>query len=452
MARIKPCKTLNLSVFLLIGGFVLTVNPVWGILDVLPDALAWMMIWFGLRGFAELNDSMTAARKQALYLMGMGCAKIALSIPLQDSFIRSDKMLATLVFSFGELFCGILFFRHFFAGTEAFARSADSEKTYLRMENVRFLSVMFLSVRVGASMLPTLTAIPDWLVQYGEILDDGMYNLLGSLAGIEDLLNMVFSVLVLIAAVVWLVSFLPLLAGFRSDEAMTCHLNSLLEGEDPRKLVNRRFSHLHMARLCFALGLLFPLDLQMDGIRLMPLWAFPALFAAGCLFMERFAAQKGFRKPAGFAAASAVLLSAAEIYRMCFTVWDLRSFGELELSVELISAGAMGISMLSLFLFWNAFSVEMEQAAERLQCGKLYLTGVPYWFLVLYAATHTAIYVVPLMINMLNVVRICLVAGLWISSNRIFAAFEETAQRKLLENMSPDDVEDLPKQQKRMGD
>lgn len=443
MVRCKPCKTLTLSVFLLMGGFLLTVNPVWGITDILPDVLAWVMIWFGLRSFAELNDSMVAARKQALYLMGVECAKLALSIPLQDSMIRSDKMLATLVFSFGELLCGILFVRHFMAGTESFARNADSQKTYLRMENVRFLSILFLAVRCGASLIPTLTAIPDWLVQYGEIIDDGTYNLLSSVAGIEDLLNMVLSILVLIVAVVWLVSFLPLLAGFRRDEAMVAHLNGLMEGNDPRRMLNRRFSHLHMARLCFGLGLFFPLDLHMDGFRFLPLWAFPAFFAVGCLFMERFTGQKAFRKPAVMGVVSFVLLLAAEIYRMNFTVWDLRSFGELKISVELISSGIIFLSFLSLFLFWNAFSGEMEQAAEGLKCGKLYLTGVPYGLLVLYAAVQTAIYVVPLMLNFLSVIRILLVAGLWISTNRTLAAFEETVQRKLLENMPSETPEEF---------
>ena len=435
MARNRPCKTLTASVFLLMGGFLLTVNPVWGITDILPDVLAWMLVWFGLRGFSELNDRMFSARKQALYLMGLECAKIAVSIPLQDSMIRSDTMLATLVFSFGEMVCGVLFFRHFLSGVENFARSADSDGAYLRMENVRFLSVMFLTVRVAASLLPTLTAIPDWLVQYGEILDDGVYNTLSGIAGIEDLLNMVLSIMVLIAAVVWLVSFLPLLNCLRKDGSMVVYLNALLEGPEPRRLLNCRFSHLHMARLCFGLGLLFPLDLHMDGIRFMPLWAFPAFFAVGCLFMGKFTSQKSFHKPFGFAVAAALLLFGSEFYRMNFTVWDLRSFGELEISVEITSAAVIFVALLSLFLFWNAFATEMEKASMELQCGKLYLTGVPYVFLVAYAAVHTAVFTVPLMMSQLNLIRILLVAGLWISASKVFAAFEETAVRKLLESM-----------------
>ncbi len=443
MTRCKPCKILNLSVFLLMGGTLLTANPVWGITDILPDVVAWGLIWFGLRSFSELNDSMASARKQALYLIGIEGAKLALSFPLQDSLIRSDTMLATLVFSFGEIFCGILFFRHFLQGTEEFARNSDSQKTYLRMENIRFLCYLFVVVRAGASFLPTLTAIPDWLVQYGEIADDDLYHFLGSISGVEDLLNVVLSVLVLITAGVWLVSFLPLLAGFRGDASLVTFLNSMLQGNDPRKLLNRRFSHLHMARICFALGLFFPLDLQAEGIRFLPLWGFPALFAIGCIFMERFGSQKSFRKPLGFAVISSVLLFAAEFYRMHFTVWDLRSFGELETSLEITSAVVILLSMVSLFLFWNVFAKEMEKTSQRLQCGRLYLTGIPYGFLVAYAAVQTAVFTVPLMINQLNFIRIGIVAGFWISSSKVLAAFEENAVRKLLENMPPEGTEDL---------
>ena len=224
---------------------------------------------------------------------------------------------------------------------------------------------------------------------------------------------------------------------------MVDYLNGLLEGNHPRQMLKRRFSHLHMARLCFGLGLLFPLDLHMDGFRFLPLWAFPLLFALGCLFMERFAMQKSFRRPLCFGLVSTALLFASEVYRMNFTVWDLRSFGELETSVEILSAVVIFVSMLSLFLFWNVFAGEMEKASQGLQCGRLYLTGIPYGFLVAYAAVHTAIFTVPLMINQLNLIRIAIVAGFWIASNKIFAAFEETAVRKLLENMPAEDLDSM---------
>ena len=220
---------------------------------------------------------------------------------------------------------------------------------------------------------------------------------------------------------------------------MSAYLRDLLEGENPHRLLNRRFSHLHMAHLCFGLGMFFPLDLQMDGVRFLPLWAFPAFFAAGCLFMEKFTSRKSFRKPLFFGVASALLLMGSEYYRMNFTVWDLRSFGELETSVEITSAAVIFVALLSLFLFWSVFSAEMEKASAELQCGKLYLTGLPYGFMVAYAAVHTAVFTVPLMLGQLNFIRILLVAGLWISAGKIFAAFEETAVRKLMENMSTEE-------------
>jgi hypothetical protein len=103
--------------------------------------------------------------------------------------------------------------------------------------------------------------------------------------------------------------------------------------------------------------------------------------------------------------------------------------------VEITSAVVIFVAWLYLFSFWNAFATEMEKASVELRCGKLYLTGVPYGFLLAYAAVHTAVFTVPLMMNQLNLIRILLVAGLWISASKVFAAFEETAVRKLLESM-----------------
>lgn len=429
-------RTLNreykFSLFLLMGGALLLANPVWGVSDLLPDLLAWGMIWFGLRGFSELNGEMFLARKQALYLMGIGLAKTALWYVLQGSQIRSDTMLASTVIAAGEIWCGTLFFSRFFKGADAFARGADNESVYLKTENVRFLSLLFLWVRGLGTVLPQLTAIPDWLVQYGEIFDDDLYALFSELAAAETLLNLVLSVIVLIAAAVWLVSYLPYLGAFLKDASLSESLSGAFSKEDPLRDLKRRFSGLHMARLCFALAPFFLLDAHMDGFRFLPLGGFPLLFAAGCLFLNAFAREKRFNRHALLFAVCGAWFLLAEVYRRFFTVWDLRAFAEVDLLTEVLSALIILAGMMLLFYTWLSFSRETDALSASVKCGRLCLDGFPFLLLVLYAVVQTAIFALPLTVRELNTPRVLLVVLIWIFTNRRLAAFEENAKKQMM--------------------
>ena len=432
MTRANRTTEQKLSAFLITAGFLLLVNPVWGVTDILPDLLAWGMIWFGLRSFSEQNEEMFFARKQALYLIAVQLGKTLLWFPLQNSEIPSDTMLAVTVATAGEIWCGMLFFSRFFKGVDAFSRDAGNDDLYLKTENVKFLSHLFLWVRGLATFLPQLTAIPDWLVQYGEILDDDLYYLFMELAAAEPLLNLVFSVFVIIAAVVWLVSCLPYLKAFFRMSSLEGVFSHTAVAEDPIRLLKRRFSHLHMARICFALGLVFLLDLHVEGFRFMPVCAFPAFFALGCLFLDGFAGEKRFRRTAVLLAAGAVWFLLAELYRRFCTVWDLRAFGEVEIGVQLLSAGIMLIGTWGLFYGWLSFAEEVDALSASVRCGKVYLGGFTYWIFLLYAAVQTVIYVLPLSVRELNSSRIVLVLLLWIFTNRRLAAFEENAKKQMM--------------------
>ena len=435
MNNVKSNRELKLSVFLLMAGAVLLANPVWGVADILPDLIGWGLIWLAMRGFSEINGEMYLAGRQALYLIAIELGKTLLYGPLQSSEIRSDTLLAVTVVTVGEIWCGMLFFSHFFKGVDGFARSAHNDDMYLKTDNVRFLSALFLWVRGLGTFLPQLTAIPDWLVQYGEIIDDSTYKLFTELAAAEDLLNLVFSVFVIIVAVIWLVSYLPFLHTLTGDHALRSLLSDSLAEDDPLRKLKRRFSKLNMARLCFGLGLIFLLDLHIDGFRFLPLCGFPALFAVGCWFLNSFAEEKRFTLCIKLFSAGAVWFLLAELYRRFFTIWDLRAFGELTVTVELLSAAVMLLGMPLLLFAWLHFSREMDGLSASMASRRLFLDGLPYFAFALYAAVYTVIFTLPVALRELNTPRVLLVVLIWLLFNRRLAAFEEISKRYLSEHM-----------------
>ena len=431
-------KQVSLVVALLIAASVMLANPVWCLTDLLPDAIAWGIVWFTLRGLSEINDNMFAARKQALYLLGIETLKLLVWFPLQSSHISSDRMLAALVFSAGEAACMLLFFRSFLNGTEGLSRKADCNDVYLKTGDIRFLCTLFVLVRAGCTVLPELTAIPELYVEHATILDDRLWEFLQQLASSGEVLTIVFSVLELIMAIVWLVSFLPFLHSFRSDGGFCSYLSATLAPDGEEHRTERRFSALHMARICFAIGLVFTLDVQMNGLRVLPLCAFPAFFALGCVFLNRLTEDQRFRLPIIAALAASALLLLAELYRHFLTVGDMMVFAEQSLQTELLSAGCMLPCMIALFAFWLLFAGKLETISTLFGCKYTYFTGLPFWLLTLYALLQTAVFVLPLSAWYLNTARILSAAALWFCANRRLAALEEQIHEVVLTAESPE--------------
>ena len=427
----KQNRTMRFATVGLIFSAVMLANPIWGLADILPDLLAWAAIWFSLRVFSELNENMTQARRLSLYLIGISAAKLLLWQSVSNSEIRSDSMLATLVFALVEGGCMVLFFRTFLRGSEELARVADCERMYVGTENLRFLSLLFVITRCVCNFIPELTALPDWYVQYGEVTDDGMYNLMVQLAGAKDLLSVICSAPVIIVAVIWLVSFLPYVHLFSKNERFILFFTDYLETDSEEKRIKRSFSQLHMARLCIGLGLVFAFDLLFDGMRILPICAFPALMACACLYLQKLAGKKCYRTPIRLASASAVVLLLAEVYRRFFTVWDARVYAEVNVRTQLSLALIALVGMGFLLWFWLYFSMQTEQLSASFGCGSLHLGGAPYVLLVVLAIAWTAVYVLPPLAGMLNFVRLALGAIFWFVTNRRFAALEENIRERL---------------------
>ncbi len=424
--KIKNRRLSGAVILLMIAALLLS-NPVWCLTDLLPDLFAWLLIWFVLRTFSDLNDNFTAARRQSLYLLALEFLKLLLWFPLRSSSVSSDKMLAALVFCIGEAVCMVLFFRSFLNGTEELARKADCDSLYRKTEDMRFLCVLFVLVRNICTLLPELTAIPELYIQNVDVSDDGLRSLLQELAASGEILTVICTVLELIVAVIWLVSFLPFLRRLSSDSVLSGFLSVLFRSEDPETHRKRRFSALHMARLCFALGLFFTLDLQIDGMRIVPLCVFPALFAVGCLFLKRFADKPCFRLPVIWGLIAAVILLLAELYRRFFTVWDMLVYAEQGVETELFSSLWMLVCMTVLFCFWLLFAGEIDALSGSLGCGRLQFMGMPYGLLILYALLQSIVFILPLTSRVLTAPRLLFAAAFWVLVNRRLAAFEERA-------------------------
>ncbi len=434
---------LSRIVLLLTFACVLLANPFWGLADLLPDVVAWVLVWVALRKLTECNENLFQARKRTVWLVVVEVLKLVCWLLLQRSTLSSNRMLAVLLFCGAEAALLVLFFRSFLTGVEELSRTADCDKAYLKIENLRFLGTLFAIARSVCAFLPELTSIAELYLEnpeesFGRELSEQTLNLLRQFVSSRELLLFVFSILELAAAVAWLSSFLPFLRLFRSDENLSGYLRENFSSGREVTRSERCLQSLHLARVCFAVGMAFLLDMQFNGVRAIPLFVFPALFALGCRFLDRLVDDRRFRPVQIAALCASGLLLLAELYRHFFTVTDMMVFAEQSLGTEAVSAVLILPCMASLLVFWLLFAGKMETVSGQFGCGSVYFAGLPYVLLTVYALLETAIFVLPLSAWQINTVRVVVAALFWFLVNRRLAALEEQIREAVLLAELPD--------------
>ncbi len=436
-------KRLSRLVLLLTIACVLLANPFWGLADLLPDVVAWVLVWVALRKLSECNENMFQARKRTIWLIVVEALKLMCWLLLRRTMLSSNRMLAVLLFCGAEAALLLLFFHSFLTGAEELSRAADCEKAYLKIENLRFLGILFAVGRSVCAFLPELTSIAELYVEHpenplGKPINEQMFNLLRQLASSREVLLFVFSILELVVAVMWLSSFLPFLRLFCSDEKLSGYLSENLSSGREVTRSERCFRALHLARVCFAVGMVFLLDMQFNGVRAIPICVFPALFALGSKFLDQLVGDRRFYPVRVAALCAAGLFLLAELYRYFFTTPDMMVFAEQSLGTEAVSAVWMLFCMAALFVFWLLFAGKMETVSKQFGCGSVYFAGLPYVLLTVYALLETAIFVLPLSAWYLNTARVIIAVLFWFLVNRRLAALEEQIQEAILLAELPD--------------
>lgn len=439
MKRIQG-KCLKKSVLFLTVGMIFLANPVWTLTDLLPDLIGWLLIWAGLRELASSNDSATVARRYALYLAAIGGLKLFGQYLLSGSRYSSDSMLAALLFCGGEIACMLLFFGAFLRGAEELSRAGGCDEMYLGSGDARFFCGLFVWTRGLCTFLPELVAIPDWLVKYGDRADGGSstaslsengYRLLKEIAGSKELFFVIFSTIELIVAVVWLIKFLPYLRLFRTDETLNGFLAERLHYESGARDRSARIGSLRMAKRFVWIAIAFLADVQIDGVRVLPVGMFPLVLAAACLALDSFEGARKRRGTAGLFALSGLVLFAAELYRRFGTVWDMRAYEEQTFPTEVISAFAAICAWTFLLWAWLDFSRTSEEFAASNVGRTVDLDGLPYFLLVLYGAVFTLSFALPIWNRFLTVPKLALMAGLWLTAARRYSMLNEETETRL---------------------
>lgn len=304
----------------LLGGLFL-IDPNVRFLDRLPDAVGYLLIFFGLSRISDLCEKLSEARRAFGILLGIGLIQILLEllvhrllggiagdmnayeIPtaiLVCSFCLALAKIFLLIPAFRQMFSGLAFLAEKTGGVAILTERRGRTKAMVAQ---RFTS-LFIVVSSVLSVLPELTVLTS--VGSGNQSSPGLNN--GGVSSsvpfekwfemtqdtsesvmnwfpYADLFRVVCVAIVIVFAFLWLLSYLRFFRALLKDRAWLEALRLRYEEEilpQTGMLSVRRF---HRAFLCFFIGVIFTAGLRFSHYPVLPDFVFAAFVLLGLLLL-----------------------------------------------------------------------------------------------------------------------------------------------------------------------
>ncbi len=274
-------KDLGIGLIFIAGLFLF--NPTISVVDLLPDFIGYVILYFALRKIGDLNDHIDTAIFYTKRMMIVSAAQFLSLIVLFGFVTEQEKPTTYLLFSFVVSVFEIIFlsrlYAEFFEGiTYLGARHGATEiLEKRRTERFHSLTVFFFIAKAVTATLPEFSALT---------FRDGtkweyIYDYVGLFRTVA--LMVMFPI-----GILWLVRLYRYVKQITRDRVFMETLFDKYEAEiTPKKeIFIQRFAT--VAFTIFAIGLLFSLDLYMDNISIFPDFLCPFLIFVALLLLKKY--------------------------------------------------------------------------------------------------------------------------------------------------------------------
>ena len=309
---------------LLVLSGIFLCNPVVGYLDILPDAIGFLLLWVGLYRLADLNEQIAEATRKfrVLFLIGVGELFVTyllhVSMPARATEMTAyERPVSILLFSTVRLLSRWMLlipaFRALFGGLQHLAEKYDGgnllveKKGKTRMECMIRRSTVFVVLQSVLATLPEtsiLTALENDLNGYEFIL----------------LFRVTAGVVSAVVGIVWLTYFLSCCLRLWRARGWTSRLQQAYESEilpQTNMLAVRRYSAVF---LILNVAILFTFHLRVDYHTALP-GAVAAILTLIALRLQR--SRTG---SAGKCRAACYGLAVVSLAQLFVNAWFLQNF------------------------------------------------------------------------------------------------------------------------------
>lgn len=161
----------NIGLSLIIFAFLFLFEPNYGLIDLLPDFIGYIILCFALINLADINEKISSAFKMFRTGALVGVAKIVAIIIFKMNFSEDDQLISgaivnfvsfvadsiIMIGGFKSLYEGLLDLGIFEGGEAVHKKIRQSGKT--ATEKIYFLTVFFVLYKGIICLLPELTSL-----------------------------------------------------------------------------------------------------------------------------------------------------------------------------------------------------------------------------------------------------------------------------------------------------
>ncbi|PKM62893.1 MAG: hypothetical protein CVU97_02935 [Firmicutes bacterium HGW-Firmicutes-21] len=340
-------RLLKSSYFLILAGMFFLINPLFHIVDVLPDVFGYILIFFGTAKLAFFDGRMESARNKLQYLIAISAFKLLLT-PAVISGLGSDKLLAAFCFAIVEIILLVMFYHDFFNGFSYIADRNNGDKTALSIPNASFLTIIFFITKTVFSVVPELYSLFDTVSDY-ELYENLMLA--------KPFILALSFFIVLIIGIFWYVSVFKMLRTANGDTPFYERLQERYFAEYlsfPDKI---QYKALKRGLYIALIGCIFFLDISVDGVRVFPETAAIVLFTVSAIILGKYGS---FNRTLRLAPIICVLQVLTEIFRYVFTDTEAALLSELSLTTVAVSSVVVIINAGATLLFMSEYLNELR--------------------------------------------------------------------------------------------
>ncbi|MCL2517480.1 MAG: hypothetical protein FWF15_02840 [Oscillospiraceae bacterium] len=256
----------------IIIGLVFLLNPMISVLDVFPDFIGYLFIFYGIYKIADLASELKKAYKPILWLIIMSISKYLIFVLLSGDRIFVAAFI--FVFSIFETWLMIYVIGKVYDGFDFLAMNYTGSLHSEKAANARICLIVFAVIRAVFNLIPELyyistTNYEGTIYSYGEV-DIGNFLLLTNV------------VIVTVMGLIWLYVSIKYILAYIADKEFIGRLsfgyNELVANNKDFYLIRRILVSLTL----FIAGIVFLFDFYIDGIDFIP------DFAAGLFIIAAF--------------------------------------------------------------------------------------------------------------------------------------------------------------------
>ena len=267
----------------IIAGLIFLFNPNVNLIDVLPDAVGFGLILYGITPFSHIQMRVQDAAKALRMLTIIELVKLG-SLYFYSFFSGTEQLmllLIAMVFAAFEIFFTCLAFSNLFSGLEDFGSEQEQPRMFEKIKMIRVFTLIFLIAKPIFAFLPDLTLLDD--ARYGQVTGTGI----ASWQDYRGVFTIFAFLLVFVVGIVWLVMTISFFKLVKKEKAMVAEINTrATEYYNQTESLIYRHSILALGFLLYAF--FFCLELKIEGYSILPPMISAILFIIFFVLMRRF--------------------------------------------------------------------------------------------------------------------------------------------------------------------